>query len=47
MDTSTIPIINLQQLGDPTADACEGETCAIPLHHTQAQVNRAVDDDRI
>lgn len=45
--TMPLPIIPLRSLGDPTADACEGEVCAIPDHHTQAVINRKVDDDAI
>ena len=47
MNTNTIPTITLQVMGDPNADACEGETCAIPEHHIQIAVNRRIDHDRI
>lgn len=49
MDAATMPlaVISLEQLGDPTAAACEGEFCAIPDHHEQAVVNRALDDDAV
>lgn len=42
-----LPVIKLEQLGDPTAAACEGEFCAIPEHHTQAVINRKLDDDAV
>lgn len=49
MDATTkpIPIIGLQPWGDPTAAACEGDFCAVPEHHTQAIVNRRLDDDAV
>ena len=40
-------IIGLQSLGDPNAASCEGDLCAIPEHHTQAVVNRRLDDDAV
>ena len=42
-----LPIITLEQLGDPNAAACEGDFCEIPQHHEQAIVNRAIDSDRV
>jgi hypothetical protein len=45
--TAEIEIVRLEVLGDPNADACEGEFCEIPDHHTQAVINRKVDDDAI
>jgi len=47
--TAPLPIIvqPLQQLGDPTAAACEGDFCEIPEHHEQAVVNRRLDDDAV
>ena len=45
--TMPLPIITLQQLGDPTAAACEGDFCAIPEHHQQAVVNRRLDEDLV
>ena len=45
--TMPIQIIKLQPLGDADAAACEGEFCAIPEHHTQAAVNRKLDDDAV
>jgi hypothetical protein len=44
--TMPVPIIPLQSVVD-AADSCEGEVCAIPDHHTQAVVNRKVDEDLI
>ena len=34
-------------VGSPDAAACEGDFCEIPEHHTQAQVNRALDADLV
>lgn len=45
--TAPVPIIALRQLGAPSADACVGDFCAIPEHHTQAVVNRKLDDDAV
>lgn len=45
--TAPVPIIPLQQVGDPAAATCEGDFCAIPDHHTQAVVNRKLDDDAV
>ena len=42
-----LPIITLEQLGDPTAAACEGDFCAIPDHHQQAIINRKLDEDAV
>lgn len=49
MDAATMPLtlIPLHQLGDPLVDACEGDSCLIPVHHEQAVVNRALDDDAV
>jgi len=49
MDAATmpLPIIKLEQLGDPTAAACEGDFCAIPEHPEQAIINRRLDSDDI
>jgi hypothetical protein len=49
MDAATmpLPVIKLEQLGDPAAAACEGDFCAIPEHHQQAVVNRKLDSDDI
>lgn len=46
--TAPLPIVQpLQTLGDPSAAACDGDFCAIPDHHTQAVVNRKLDDDAV
>lgn len=49
MDAATmpLPILKLETLGDPTAAACEGDFCEIPEHHTQAVVNRKLDEDAV
>ena len=50
--TAPLPVITparrlLTPLGDPSAAACDGDFCAIPDHHTQAVVNRKLDDDAV
>jgi hypothetical protein len=45
--TAPLPVIQLQALGDPSAAACEGDFCEIPQHHTQALINRRLDDDAV
>lgn len=50
--TAPLPVIvtpglTLTPLGDPTAAACEGDFCAIPDHHTQAVINRKLDEDAV
>lgn len=45
--TAPLPVIKLEPLGDPAAAACDGDFCAIPEHHTQAIVNRRIDDDAV
>ncbi len=45
--TMPIPVITLTALGDPNALYCVGDFCAIPEHHTQAVVNRRLDDDAV
>ncbi len=42
-----IKIVTLLPLGDATAAACDGDFCVIPDHHTQAVVNRKLDDDAV
>jgi hypothetical protein len=42
-----IEIVKLLPLGDLDAAACEGDFCAIPEHHTQAVINRKLDDDAV
>ena len=48
-DAATIPVPNIQllQLGDTDAASCDGDFCAIPEHHTQAVVNRKLDEDLV
>lgn len=41
------PMVRLEPLGDPSAAVCEGDFCEIPEHHTQAVVNRRLDDDAV
>ncbi|MHB1171857.1 MAG: hypothetical protein ACYCZY_05085 [Lacisediminihabitans sp.] len=43
-DAGTKP---LQIAGDPGAAVCEGDFCEIPDHHTQAIVNRRLDEDAV
>jgi len=45
--TMPVPVIKLEQLGDPNAVVCEGDFCAIPEHHQQAVVNRRLDEDLV
>jgi hypothetical protein len=45
--TETTTPAPLLMVGDPTAAACVGDFCEIPLHHEQAVVNRQLDDDRV
>jgi hypothetical protein len=42
-----IEIVKLLPLGDASAASCEGDFCAIPDHHTQAVINRKLDDDAV
>jgi hypothetical protein len=44
MDAATMP---LQVIGSQDAASCDGDVCAIPVHHEQAVVNRALDSDRV
>ena len=34
-------------VGDPEAAACVGDSCLIPEHHPQAEVNRQLDEDLV
>jgi hypothetical protein len=43
----TAPLVTLRLLGDPNAASCDGDVCEIPDHHTQAVVNRKLDDDAV
>jgi hypothetical protein len=42
--TNTQPLLIIAA---PEAEFCEGDFCAIPDHHEQAVVNRAIDSDRV
>ncbi|WP_185200808.1 hypothetical protein [Glaciihabitans sp. INWT7] len=47
-DAVTRPLtIPLTIVGDPSAAACEGDSCVIPDHHEQAVVNRRLDEDLV
>jgi hypothetical protein len=45
--TAPQPVIALAPLGDANAASCEGDFCEIPERHTQAVVNRKLDDDAV
>lgn len=45
--TVPIEIVTLQPLGDANAATCDGDFCEIPSHHTQAVINRKLDDDAV
>jgi hypothetical protein len=49
MDAATKPlqVVPLQALGDPLGLVCEGDFCEIPEHHTQAVINRKLDEDAV
>lgn len=34
-------------LGDPSAEACDGDVCVIPAHPEHGIMNRRLDDDRV
>lgn len=46
MDAATkpLPTFALQQVGDPNVGACVGDSCIVDDHHTQALVNRQIDE---
>ncbi|WP_341954575.1 hypothetical protein [Salinibacterium sp. TMP30] len=46
MDAATkpIPTLALQQIGDPNVGVCEGAACIVDDHHSQAFVNRQIDE---
>jgi hypothetical protein len=46
MDAATKPIPTraLQQVGDPNGGLCEGDACLVDDHHSQAFVNRQIDE---
>lgn len=37
----------LEMIGDLDAAACDGDFCELPEHHSQAVVNRRLDDDAV
>ncbi len=43
----SIKLVALTPLGDATAEACDGDFCAVPVHHTQAVVNKKLDQDLV
>lgn len=45
--TAPIPLVTPLGLIVEPAESCEGDFCAIPEHHTQAVVNRKLDDDAV
>lgn len=48
--TAPLPIVGLPPLiglGDQSAASCVGDFCEIPEHHTQAIVNKKLDDDAV
>jgi len=44
---SSINIVALTPLGDAAAAVCDGDFCVVPVHHTQAVVNKKLDEDRV
>ena len=42
--TKPLPIFALQQVGDPNVGVCEGDACIVDSHHSQAFVNRQIDE---
>lgn len=50
--TAPVPVIapsglTLTPLGDTGAAACIGDFCEIPDHHSQAVINRKLDEDAV
>ena len=45
--TMPIEIVKLVPLGDAGAAVCDGDFCEIPDHHTQAVINRKLDEDAV
>ncbi|MEY2849428.1 MAG: hypothetical protein RI885_2095 [Actinomycetota bacterium] len=41
------PRLDLRMIGDPVAASCVGDFCTVPDHHTQAVVNRRIDEGEI
>jgi NADH:ubiquinone oxidoreductase subunit E len=46
MDAATkpTPTFALQQVGDPNVGVCEGDACLVEDRHSQALVNRQIDE---
>jgi len=44
---SSITIVALTPLGDAAAAVCDGDFCVVPVHHTQAVVNKKLDEDLV
>jgi hypothetical protein len=42
-----LPILDLEIVGDRDAASCVGDFCTVPDHHTQAVVNRRIDEGEI
>jgi hypothetical protein len=45
--TMPIEIVKLVPFGDADAAVCDGDFCEIPDHHTQAVINRKLDEDAV
>jgi len=45
--TKPIPTFALQQVGDPSVGVCEGDSCVVDDHQSQALVNRQIDEGLI
>ena len=45
--TGSIKIVALTPLGDAAAAVCDGDFCVVPVHHTQAVVNKKLDEDLV
>jgi len=46
-EQAQVQVSPLTIVGDPHAEACEGEFCELPVHREQGIVNRRVDDDAV
>ena len=45
--TGAIKMVALTPLGDAAAAVCNGDFCVVPEHHTQAVVNKRLDEDLV
>jgi hypothetical protein len=43
-DAALTPFV---MVGDPAAEACDGDVCVIPAHPEHGIINRRLDDDNI